>query len=171
MRRKNLLALSLATASLLLVGTAARADSILTISLAAPYQSGGGGDQLAFDATVTNNTDLTVYLNGDGPNIISPVTSPALSVDDSPYYSYPLSLNPYQSYTGLLFNIDIPDGALIGLYTGSFVITGEADAADVPNSGAADQLGAVSFDVAVTPEPSNWLLLGSGLAALALTKA
>jgi hypothetical protein len=60
----NRLIWSLTTVCFLLAGTAAKADSF-TISLNSPVQVGSAGEILSFDATVTNNTGTTVYLNGD----------------------------------------------------------------------------------------------------------
>jgi hypothetical protein len=155
---RSLLVLTLTTACFLLAGTAAKADS-LTITLTAPLQSGVQGDVIAFDATVTNNSDLTAYLNFDNPYVDSPLT-----IDDSPFFDtdvWPLTLAGDSSASGLLFNIDIPEGTAAGLYTGFFQIQGGYD-----NSGEQDTLGTANFDVQVTPEPSSLLLLGSGLLAL-----
>ena len=157
-RMKNLLLLPMTIACLLLPGTAAKADP-LTITLDAPFQS-GDASVFEFYATVTNTSADTVYLNGDLPYVDSPLT-----VDDNPFGSYPLTLVAGDSYSGLLFNIDVPIGTPIGLYTGYFDITGGSD------SNAGDTVGEANFDVYVTPEPSGLLLLGSGLAALTLAKA
>ncbi|MGB6200466.1 MAG: hypothetical protein WBF35_13055, partial [Candidatus Acidiferrales bacterium] len=59
---RRLLVLSVAMVGFLLVGTAAKADP-LTLTLASPFQSGGLGDVLTFDATVTNTSLDVVYLN------------------------------------------------------------------------------------------------------------
>ena len=155
-RLKGLLCVSIAIASLLVSGTAARANT-LTITLSSPFQSGGDGDVLAFDATVTNNTGATVYLNGDTATVDSPLT-----LDDSPYNNNSnwYVLGPGASYTGLLFNVDIPLGTGNGLYPGNFEIDGGAD-------GSADNdIGDAAFDAQVTPEPSSFLMLGTGLLAL-----
>jgi hypothetical protein len=139
---------------LLLVGTA-KADS-LTITLASPYQI-GPGPVFEFDATVTNDSSKTVYLNG-----YFTFVNPALTLDATPYESFPLTLGAGDSYTGLLFDVDVPSGTPLGLYTGYFDITGGHY-----NSSEQYTMGTAYFDIQVTPEPSSLLLLASGLAGLA----
>jgi uncharacterized protein affecting Mg2+/Co2+ transport len=156
----NLPVLSLAIAGLLLAGTAAKADP-LTITLAAPFQSGVMDEVpvFAFDATVTNNSSSTVYLNADDWSVTAPLT-----VDDSPFdNNYPLSLGAGDSFTGVLFNVDVPSGTPQGLYTGTFEILGGGPTDDT------DVAGAATFNVQITPEPSSLLLMVSGLGALAGT--
>jgi len=149
---KGLLVVSMMIAGFLLAGTAAKADS-LTITLLSPFQSGVSGTVIAFDATVTNTSGGTVQLAGHNFNVDAPLT-----LDDSPYNNnWPLSLGAGDSYTGLLFNVDIPWPTAVGLYTGVFEITDQNN----------DVVGSADFAVYVTPEPGSLLLLGSGLLALA----
>ena len=150
---RNFLVSSLTIVGFLLAVTAAKADP-LTITLAQPFQSGVSGDTLDFTATITNNTDVTEYLNGDGFSIASP-----LVLDDSPYASYPLTLGAGDSYTGLLFTVTVPPGTPQTIYEGYFEITGGYNDSDD------FELGSANFDVAVTPEPSSLSLLGVGLFA------
>lgn len=154
---RSLLILSLTIAGFLLAGTAAKADTFLTLS--APYQMGPGG-VFTFDATVTN-TDLTniVYLNGD-----SLTGAGLLLLDDSPFLSnWPLSLDPLHSYTGELFTVTAPAwGPGSNFYTGAFILQGGA------SGGAQDTLATAVFDVQVTPEPSSFLLLGTGVLTFGL---
>ncbi len=96
-------------------------------------------------------------LNGDAFTVGSP-----LSLDDSPFLlNFPLSLNPGQNYSGLLFSITIPAGTPVGEYDGYFQILGGSDPSGLdPISNVAE------FQVDV-PEPHPMLLLfGSGTIAL-----
>ncbi len=143
-------------ACFLLAGTAGKADPI-TITLNPAFQVAGDTGVVEFDATITNNTDITLFLNGDNTFVDSP-----LSVDDSPYNNnFPLSLASGASFTGELFDVDVPIGTPVGLYAGYFQIIGGPD--DTGQYG----LGTADFDVQVTPEPSTLVLLGSGMLALA----
>jgi len=150
--------LPLAMGCFLLGGAAAKATP-LSITLLAPFQS-GAPSVFAFDATVTNTSSQTVYLNADSFNVDAP-----LSVDDSPFNSYPFFLTPAgsgasDSYTGVLFNVDVPPATPIGLYSGAFEIIGGGP------SDTTDVAGSAVFNVLVTPEPSSLILLLGGLAGL-----
>jgi hypothetical protein len=107
---------------------------------------------------VTNTGGSIVYLNSDSYNVDSPLT-----VDDSPYATFPLSLNPGDSYTAVLFNVDIPLGTSFGYYNGHFSILGGSD------GDAQDSLATADFNIDVTPEPSSLVLLLTGMAGLAGT--
>jgi len=143
--------LSMISISLLLAATAAKADA-LTLTLSSPFQVIAGSGVVTFDATVTNDTGELLYLNGDSSSVDSPLT-----LDDSPYNTgFPLTLAAGDSFTGELFDVDVPYGTLPDFYAGAFEITGGYSSSDQNVIGAAD------FDVVVTPEPSSLLLLATG---------
>ncbi len=145
------LALSLISISLLLAGTAAKADP-LTLTLASPFQYAFGPEVVEFDATITNTTTELLYLNGDNSSIDSPLT-----LDDTPYNNdFPLTLGAGDSFTGELFTINVPAGTIAGIYAGSFEITGGFD------GDAQNIIGSSDFDIGITPEPSSLLLLATG---------
>jgi len=156
MRLRKLAVLSLTIVGLLLAGTAAKADTILTLD--APYQI-GPLSVFSFYGTITNTslTD-TVYLNSD-----SSVADALATLDDSPFLNSPYyTLAPGQSTADfLIFNVDVPpygDGS--NFYSGSFTLIGGAD------GNAGDALATADFNVQVTPEPDSYLLFGTGLLAL-----
>jgi hypothetical protein len=134
----------------------ANADTI-SIQLAAPFQQTGVGQTLIFDATLTNTSGATVYLNSDSASLAGP-----LFLDDGPFFTnFPLSLDPGDSFTGELFDVVVPTGpSSLGLYAGTFSIIG-GDPSDFT-----DVIASADFNVFVTPEPASIVLLSSGIAAL-----
>jgi hypothetical protein len=155
---KNLLLLSLAAVAFLLAGTAAKADQ-LSITLDSPFQNTGTlGGTLTFTATVTNTDPTnTIYLNSESFNLDAPLT-----LDASGFWTNsPLSLGPLASSGDFeLFTVDVPFGAPVGLYAGTFEILG-GDPSDVTNV-----IGSVNFNVNVVPEPSSLSLAGIGIVGL-----
>ncbi len=147
----------------LLLARPASADTI-TLNLTNPVQTGAGGSTLSFDATVSapGKNGGTIFLNGDDFTVPSPLTLN----DDGFFFGFPLSLDPGDSFSGLLFTISLPPGISAGPYLGSFSILGGADGS------AQDVLATVNFTVNATagtsavPEPGSLMLLGTGLAGL-----
>lgn len=159
MTRQRILSLAMfVLAIFLLVPSLALADT-LTLSLSNPVQSATPGSTLTFDATVSapSTNAAPIFLNGDNYTIDSPLT-----LDDSDFFSFPLSLDPGDSYTGALFTVTLPSGLAQGDYTGSFEILGGADGS------AFDTLATTGFQVSPTPEPGTMLLLATGLGLLVL---
>jgi hypothetical protein len=157
--RKIVLTLSMFVfTALMLAPSSARADT-LTLFLSSPVQYGPAGSTLTFDATVSapSTNSAAIFLNADNFTLDSPLT-----LDDSDFFSFPLSLDPGDSYTGSLFTVTLPIGTPLGTYTGSFDILGGAD------GGASDDIASTDFQVTATPEPGSMVLLATGLGLLAL---
>jgi len=150
----------------LLLARPASADSI-TLNLTNPVQAGAAGATLSFDATVAapGNNGGTIYLNGDN---FTSLASPLTSNDDGFLLGFPLSLDPGESFSGLLFTITLPPSINPGQYLGSFAILGGT------NGDAQDELAQVNFTVnalegtSAVPEPESLVLLATGLAGMML---
>lgn len=130
-----------------------QAGQLFTIDFQSALLSGLPGSTVSFYADITNNDTSTDFINGDS------ITFP-LPVDDSPLFNL-VSLDPGQS-SGFIHILDvmIPQNQTLGLYSGSLTIIGGADGGDFS---AQDTLGAATFEVEVTPEPSTMFLLGGAL--------
>ena len=157
MKRKLTLAVMALLLTLGLTSAAAYADTV-TFTLTQPTQFIGGtaGGTVTYDITATAAAGnlAPVFFNGDSFNAGFPLT-----LDQSDFLAdSPLSLNPGDSATFDAFTITVPAGTALGNYSGTFTILGGAD------GNASDDLGTVTFATTVTPEPSSFILLGTGLA-------
>ena len=160
MNVRSLLCLFAASCSMGLLSKAAHADT-LTFTLNTPSSvttQGGGEVDYYGTLTAAATNSGNEYLNGDAYQIGAPFT-----FDDSAFFANtPLFLAPGDSFTGLLFDILVPAGSAVGNYSGNFTILGGSTASSY------DQTASASFTTAVTPEPSTWLLLGTGILGMGL---
>jgi hypothetical protein len=146
----------LAVAGVLVCGNAF-ANS-LTLTLVSSTITTTPGSTVTFQATGTNTTGSTLFLNGDLPGSLDP----PLTFDDSPFILlWPLSLDAGMSFGPAdLFNITVPISAAAGTYNGSIEITGG------PGTTDEDVIGSATFSVNVpVPEPATatFAVLGIGL--------
>lgn len=150
MKLKMTLAVVALLLTIALSSVAAYADTV-TFTLTDPQQSvSPPGVSVAYEATVSAplGNGAPVFLNGDSFNVDGPIT-----LDDSDFFAnFPLSLAPGDTFTGDLFELDVPAGTLDGTYLGSFTLLGGADGS------AQNTLGTVDFSLTV-PEPSSISLL------------
>lgn len=157
--RRAALALSALVLSLILPAAPAFAET-LNLSLMNPTQSGAPGETLSFYATASSpsSNGSTIYLNSDSFNF----SAPGATVDDSGFFfTFPLSLEPNDSFTGELFSVNLPPGLPQGVYSGYFEILGGSDPS------ALNTIATVDFQVdRPVPEPATWLLLATGIAFL-----
>jgi hypothetical protein len=158
---KTALSFSIALLAALALAMPASADT-LNLVLSSPVQTAIPGTTLTFDATASApaSNGAAVFLVGDSFNI----TLAGATIDDSDFLTFPLSLDPGDSFTGPLFTVALPLTIAPGAYTGFFSIVGGSD------SGAQDPLATVNFEIdapSAVPEPGTWLLLATGLTLLA----
>jgi hypothetical protein len=171
---KTIGAILLAGAGLLLGSKLAKADSV-TIILSAPVQEGGWGATLEYDATITNVTSSTIYLNNDSydlnPSSLVSYSTPVpgeLDFDDSDGFfgpNFPTFLAPGEVYTGELFTVTVEPGTPFGLYEGNVAILGGSDGGTGTDLNPLETVP-VPFDVQVTPEPPSWQLMAMAFLGL-----
>src|SRR5580704_7766125 len=113
MMKKTMRSLSMLALLVLpsLLSTRAFGDTI-SLSLAAPVQTGAAGSTVSYSATVSapGTNGATVFLNADSFDVTSP-----LVLDDSGFFlGFPLSLDPGHSFSGLLFSLALPSNVAAG---------------------------------------------------------
>jgi hypothetical protein len=158
--------LTLAVLALLLTigisSAAAHADTVsFTLTNSSESISGQTGGTLVYEVTASAplSNGAAVNLNGDSFNVGSPST-----LDDSDFFAdAPFFLSPGDSDTFDLFTVSVSAGTTPGNYSGFFTALGGATGL------SSDVLGTVEFTTVVTPEPSNFLLLATGLAGTLTT--
>lgn len=152
-------------AGLLLCAGAAYADPF-NISLTNSTLSTTGGGTVTFSGTITGPSDgSTVYVNGE-----TFTTSTGITVDDSAFlndvifgqYIYTTGT----TYSGDLFDVTVVDPA-DAPFLGSVAVVGGATDSSQDLLATLDFTVDVGSPTSVTPEPSSFALLGTGLLGVA----
>lgn len=177
MKRPLLLSLAnlILSAGLAQAAFAAPISYPVSFTLSNAAQSTTPGTTLTYSGTLTNTSGNTIYLNGIsflGPfasvdNDPGCVGSSVPCTDETPFLTYvPFSLSasgPDSTYTGALFNLVVPTTSSLGTFTAFVNINGGPGMNDnVPITSS------LAFSTTLTPEPSPWLLMATGLAGLAI---
>ena len=168
MKKSALSLMTLLLAAVASLPVAAHADTI-SLALTHPTQTGSGGATLTFEATVSASTSNSGAVSLISDNFTIPGTSPftVLNIDDSSFFNtFPLALNPGESFTGTLFTLTLPSVITPGTYGNNFVILDLFDEAGLETF-ATDQFIVDVPGQSPVPEPGTWVLLTTGAGALA----
>lgn len=140
---------------------AAYADAVLNLVPATLSATASG--TVEFDGTIINTGTADLYLNGD----VVILNFPDLTVDDSIFYiDAPLFLSAGDSYIGAFFDVSADATILPGSYSGTYTVLGGSDADTLDNIATANFTVDFGSETSVTPEPTPFLLLATGLAIL-----
>jgi hypothetical protein len=157
---KKACALPISIIILMCFGTVSATAQDIGIILSQTTLSGAGGTTLTFDATLTNLSTSTMFLNGDSFTTVSP----SLTVSDNPFLNNaPLSLAAGASSGPFaLFTVTLAPGLAPGVYSlNNFTILGGLTGVNF------NIVGSTNFTVvSVVPEPATLVLVGTGLLGL-----
>lgn len=139
--------IGLILSTLLLIAKPASADLFITLNPST--LTGRPGDSLGLFGTIRNDTAERVFISGIG----AVLPTPDLLLDDSAFFALvPQVLQAGESYSGLLFRIDISPLILPESYSGQLDLLGG------PGPLVYDPVGGTTFAIVITPEPSPGLL-------------
>lgn len=131
------------------------------------------GQQITFTANVQNNVASTVDLNN-----ISVTLNGLFTIDVTPFFSGPVSVDPGMAIHFDLFSVAVgnPYTDPLGLKTGAVTILGGIEGPAGYDPATQDVLGSATFQVnvansgAAVPEPSSLCMLSSVMLAFVLRR-
>jgi hypothetical protein len=157
-------------AMLLLAGSVARADIIITLDAAA--QTGSPGDTLIFSGTLFNSSSDTIFLNGADLNLAGNSFTPDFS--DPFIANVPVSLDPGQGTSDIeLFEVVLNDPFTdpFTSYDGDYALSGGADPSAQGLLTSADFTITAENRSSAVPEPSSLVLLATALAGFVVLRS
>ncbi len=167
MTRRSLFIILLVTVIAFMVVPATAQD--IGIVLSQSTLTGAAGTTLTFDATLTNLSSSTIFLNGDSYTTVSP----SLTVSVNPFLSNtPLSLAAGASGGAFaIFTVTIAPSLAPGVYSlNDFTIIGGLSGTDFNVLGSTNFTVDVVSATSVVPEPASLVLVGTGLLGLVMKR-
>jgi hypothetical protein len=154
-RLRRLLIACLGVCAILCARTARAQTLLFTL---APKGVGPASSATLITGSITNPTlsdvlanDIQVSLSGSAATFLTPDTNAFFA-------NVPGVFAPGDTYTGIVFGLQLAPGTPLGSYSGTVTLLGDPNGAD---PGATQSLATATFQIAVAPEP------GAGLLAVA----
>ena len=149
----------------LLLSAISRADTVNVVLTPSTLTAAPGGT-ITFSGVLSapSTNGAPIYINGGDITFFGPsdvITDPTDLV-----LNYLNALSPGSSVNGDFFTVSVPTGETPGLYSGILDVDGGLDFTSVGTIGTVNFNVDIAAPSSVTPEPSSYLLLASGLAGV-----
>jgi len=126
-----------------------------------PQATPPGTSLALLSGTITNPAAPSDVLVNDLQFALSGASATFLMPDTNPFFAnVPGVFSPGDSYSGIVFGLQLAPNTPLGLYGGTVTLLGDPNGAD---PGATQSLATATFQLTVAPEPAAGLL---GIAAL-----